>query len=119
LLKQYAQDLRQLAEDSEQLPAIGAAAASAAWESLAERYADIHRRTEDLHSFVGCHAAADAANRHFQHLEGELSALAPLRQQVLTNLELQAASASEEDFASFLAASPALQANAFFLQECR
>jgi oligoendopeptidase F len=119
LLNAYAQDLRQLAADSEQLPAVGAADAAAAWASLVERYADVHGRTEDLHSFVGCHAAADAGNRHFQHLEGELSALSPLRQQVLTNLELQAAGAEEEEFASFVAASEPLRRNEFFLQECR
>src|SRR5690606_18296826 len=119
LLDAYARDLQQLAADSERLPPVGAADAAAAWESLVERYADVHGRTEDLHSFVGCHAAADAGNRHFQHLEAELSALSPLRQQVLTNLELAAADASDAQFARFLTSAPALQTQAFFLEECR
>ena len=78
--------LKQLAEESETLIADRRGAESAsAWAALSGPVCgDIHARTEDLHAFIGCHAAADAENKRFQRIEAELSALIPLLQQILT-----------------------------------
>ncbi|MFO1093162.1 MAG: M3 family oligoendopeptidase [Planctomycetaceae bacterium] len=76
-------------------------------------------RTEDLHSFVGCHAAADAENKLFQRLEGQLSALGPQRQQVLTNVELALKSVAPADLQSAAKADQTLGRVLFFLDECR
>lgn len=119
LLDTYAADLRSLAAESESLPSVAAADAGPAWGALLDRYADIQARTDDLHAFVGCHAAGDAANKLFQQLEGELAALVPLLQQVATNFELASAATSAEEFSAFVHAHEKLRENAFFLEECR
>ena len=119
LFDSYASDLKQLAEDTESLPPFGDRESAAGWANLLGRYADLHARTEDLHAFVGCHAAADAENRHFQQIEGELSALLPHLQQILTNLELGCSDASDDELSAFAGADETLAQNVFFLQECR
>jgi oligoendopeptidase F len=78
-------DMRRLADDSERLPTLDAD--PAAWGAFVERMADVLGRYEDLNSHVGCHAAADAANKTFQRIEGVLSSLDPQWQQALTNFE--------------------------------
>ncbi len=120
LLDKYEADLRQLAEDSETLPPVAMDSdVPAAWADFIERYADLFARTEDLHAFIGCHAAADAANKEFQRLEGVLAALGPQREQVLTNVELAFRDVSEGDMEAFVAADERLAKVRFFLQECR
>ncbi|MBL8850576.1 MAG: M3 family oligoendopeptidase [Planctomycetaceae bacterium] len=118
VLERYKSDLTQLAADSETLPALSGSGATA-WGAFVERLADLLARSEDLHSFVGCHAAADAENKLFQRLEGQLSALGPIRQQVLTNVELALKQVSEAELPAILAADARLQEVAFFLEESR
>ncbi|MGE0378373.1 MAG: oligoendopeptidase F, partial [Planctomycetaceae bacterium] len=120
LLQEYEADLSQLAEDSERLPPPDRRDdVPAVWGAFIGRAADLFARTEDLHAFVGCHAAAEAANKEFQRLEGALAALTPLREQLLTNLELAFLDVSEQDLDPFLAADERLGAVGFFLRECR
>ena len=63
--------------------------------------------------------ADDAGNAALHRLEGELAAVSPLVEQVLTNLELASATSSDAEFAAFLQSDESLQTNAFFLDECR
>ena len=118
ILDEYKRDLVTLAEASERLPAVAPQAAGE-WAVFVERLADILARTEDLHAFVGCHAAADAENKLFQKLEGALSALGPQRAQALTNLELAFKGIRDDDFAKFVAADERLGRIEFFLDEAR
>lgn len=119
-LQEYEADLKKLAADSEQLPSAGrGGSVPSAWGAFIRRFADLSSRTEDLHSFIGCHAAADAANKEFQRLEGVLAALSPLREQVLTNIELALRDVSASQFEAFLSADAELDRVRFFLEECR
>ncbi len=120
LLDEYEADLRQLADDSESLPPVVLGDdAPLTWAVFIERFANLFAQTEDLHAFIGCHASADAANKEFQRLEGVLAALSPLREQVLTNVELAFRDVSDNDMEAFLAADERLAAVGFFLRECR
>ncbi len=120
VLDTYRADLTRLADDSESLPPVRADAKSvAAWAAYLERAADLLARTDDLHSFVGCHAAAQAENKLFQRLEGTLSALGPKRAQVLTNIELAFKGLSDADLAAFVSADKRLAKVAFFVEEAR
>ncbi len=118
IIEGYKRDLTALADDSERLPAV-APAASAEWVAFLDRLADIIARTDDLHAFVGCHAAADAESKLFQRLEGALSALSPYRAQVLTNLELAFKGIDDAAFATFVASDERLRQVEFFLDEAR
>lgn len=113
---QYKHDLASLAADSESLPAFSQQSAQI-WGEFVERVADLMARTDDLHAFVGCHAAADAENKLFHRLEGQLSALGPLRQQVLTNVELGLRDISENELASVCETDKRLNSVRFFLEE--
>jgi oligoendopeptidase F len=118
LFQQYSADLTKLAADSETLPAFSPKAATN-WGEFLVRLADVFARSDDLHSFISCHAAADAENKLFQRIEGQLSALGPLRQQVLTNVELALKSVSESDLEATARTDQRLTGVAFFLAECR
>lgn len=119
-LGQFRSDLDALAEASEQLPAVDAEPAHVAtWADFVERVSHLLAREEDLHAFVGCHAAADAENQHFQRLEGVLSSLGPKRSQILTNVELALKSVGPEELEAFVKADPRLEQVAFFFEESR
>lgn len=112
--------LTRLAEQSEELPAIDLSNASSdAWDRFLNEYAGAHAEFTAISSFVGCHAAADAANRIFQQYEGELSALRPLQSQISTNIELAFQAADEDTFDRFIDSAPALADNRYFLNVCR
>jgi len=120
LLKTYREELSALAEESEQLPAVTSAAETASrWGEFLKTYADLEARGSDLMSFVGCHAAADAGNKRFQQLEATLSALAPLREQISTNVDFALKAADDAEFEAFVRADPALQEIAFYLRTRR
>jgi len=116
--QQYSADLTKLAADSETLPPFSTQAA-AAWSEFIDRLADVFARSDDFQSFIACHAAADAENKLFQRIEGQLSALSPLRQQVLTNVELALKSVSESELDTTARADQRLANVKFFLAESR
>src|SRR5438046_1327873 len=88
VLSHYKARLTKLAGESDRLPAISPNAEHVAeWKRLLSDYEAVEKLATDLSSFAGCHAAADAANKRFQQLEGELSALDPLRAKIDTNIE--------------------------------
>jgi oligoendopeptidase F len=113
-------ELSRLAELSENLPVVGSSeTASSAWSDFLSLHAESHAEFTAVNAFVGCHAAAEAANKTFQRYEGELSALSPLQSQIATNVEFAFQAADEATFAAFVAAAPTLTENAYFLNLCR
>lgn len=118
LFESFKTDLKQLADDSESLPAINPDGASA-WADYLERIVDVFGRSSDLNAFIGCHAAADAENKLFQQMEASLAALGPLSNQVFTNVESPFRDLSDEQLEAFAAADERLVKVKFFLKECR
>jgi oligoendopeptidase F len=114
-LESLQRDMRQLAADSENLPPFDAS--PKAWSGFTGRMADVLGRYEDLGSFIGCHAAGDAANKTFQRIEGALSALDPHWQQVLTNVELGLREIEPARLAAILDQDAALAKIRFYLEE--
>ncbi|NQV25073.1 MAG: M3 family oligoendopeptidase [Rhodopirellula sp.] len=120
IVEQLKSVLSRLAETSDRLPAIDPAAATvSAWSVFLNQHADAYAEFSAINAFIGCHAAADAANKTYQRFEGELSALSPLKSQIATNIEFAFQTASDETFVRFIAAEPFLQENAYFLELCR
>lgn len=115
LLEALKRDMRQLAEDSEDLPAFRERPAD--WGVFLDRMSDVLGRYEDLGSFVGCHAADEAGNKVFQRTEGALSSLDPFWQQALTNIELQLKEIPEEDLRQIAAKEERLSRVQFYLEE--
>lgn len=111
--------LKSLAEQSE-LPTTAASEdVAAGWAEFLERYASALAEYSSLNSFVGCHAAADAANKTFQRYEGELSAFGPVLAEIQTNLEFALQEASDKQLDSFLAMDERLAEVQFFLRTAR
>ena len=120
IVDQLKTELSRLADLSEDLPGVDSSdAAVSSWSEFLTQHAEAHAEFTAVNAFIGCHAAADAANKMFQRYEGELSALSPLQAQVATNIEFAFQAADDDTFAAFTAASPALQENAYFLNVCR
>ncbi|MCH7685750.1 MAG: M3 family oligoendopeptidase [Planctomycetes bacterium] len=120
ILQKFRDELKSLAEQSERLPAVnGDKQYVAQWREFLRNYESIGGQAEDLISFVGCHAAADAENRLFQQLEAELSALGPLREQIATNIEFAFKNAGAEDLQKFVDADDWLGEIRFFLENSR
>ncbi|HUG91701.1 MAG TPA: M3 family oligoendopeptidase [Planctomycetaceae bacterium] len=120
VLDRFRDRLIALADRSDRLPAVsGDRTAVSEWAAVLREYEAICRLREDLSSFVGCHAAADAANKRFQQLEAELSTLEPPRQRIATNLEFALKSAGEADLKALLAGDEWLREIEFFLHESR
>jgi len=111
-------ELQALANDSESLPAVEPSNA-AIWADFLDRSTEVFSRNSDLHSFVGCHGAADGENKDYQQMEAKLGALGPLSSQVFTNVESAFRDLSDDDLAAFAEADERLSAVKFFLEECR
>ena len=118
-LEQYKVDLTQVADQSDSLPPVTASGASSVWGSLIEQLSTLLARGDDMSAFVGCHAATDAENKEFQRIEGALSALSPLRQRALANVELAFVGVDETAFERFIAGDARLKTLRFVLEECR
>jgi oligoendopeptidase F len=117
-LEQYRADLEKAAADSETLEPLSRRSLKT-WEEFVPRLSALLASSEDLHAFIGCHAAADAENKLYQQIEGQLAAVSPLRSQVFTNLEFALQQSSDDDYAACMAASQSLRSIGFFLDECR
>ncbi len=112
--------LADLASESESLPPVQAGGDTPVkWAEFLSRFEHANAEFIAVDAFVGCHAAADAANRTFQRYEGELSALSPLRSQIATNVEFSFQAADDEAFAAFVAADDRLEQNRYFLEVSR
>ena len=120
VLSDYKVRLTTLADESDRLPAISPDAADVAgWMKFLAEYAAVEKLASDLASFAGCHAAADAANKRFQQLEGELSALDPLRSKVATNVEFAVKEVDVASLEQMLNANAVLSELRFFFDERR
>jgi oligoendopeptidase F len=120
VLQTFRDELKLLAAQSEHLPVVNGDKASVSqWKEFLRNYESIGGQAEDLISFVGCHAAADAENRMFQQLEAELSALSPFREQVATNIEFAFKNADALDLQKFVHADSWLGEIRFFLEDCQ
>ena len=117
-LATFRDDLNALADASDDLPAIESANTSA-WVDFLDKLADVEARAHDLESHIGCHAAAEAENKLFQRLEGQIAALEPALTKVRANVEFAIMAVSEEDLDAFIAGSPELQEIAFYLRDRR
>lgn len=118
VLNDYRSRLALLAEETDRLPQLNAELLNvSAWKRLLTEYAAVEKLASDLSSFAGCHAAADAANKLFQQLEGELSALDPLRAKIATNVEFAVKEADADALARMLAADAELSELKFFFDE--
>ncbi len=116
----FRQSLEALAEKSDRLPAVtGSAADPAAWGAFLRECERLEMQAVDLSAFIGCHAAADAANTLYRQFEAKLSALDPLRERIMTNLEFALRDAGDADFQALIAAEPTLAQNGFFLSQRR
>ena len=119
-IDQLKSELSQLAELSETVPPVSTCAETVdAWAEFLKRHAAAHADFSAINAIVGCHAAADAANKTFQQYEGELSALSPLRSQIATNIEFSFQAADDSTFATFVSSAKSLEENVYFLQLCR
>lgn len=120
VLNDYRSRLSQLADASDRLPPLVAESQNvSAWKRLLTEVAAIEKLASDLSSFAGCHAAADAANKLFQQLEGELSSLDPLRAKIATNVEFAVKEAETDQLQRLLAADSELAELQFFFDERR
>ena len=120
ILQAYQRELQQLAERSDVLPAVNGDAKNAAdWAEFLAKLASISSRGSELNSFVGCHCSADAENKLYQQLEGQLSALEPFSERISTNLEFALKLAADDDVAAFLAADSRLDDITFFIEDRR
>lgn len=116
----FRESLHGLAELSDALPAFTLGDGNcAAWTAFLRECERLEMQAGDLASFIGCHAAADAANKLHRQVEAALSALDPLRDRIFTNLEFALRDASDADFAVLVDADPFLKSNTFFLAQRR
>jgi oligoendopeptidase F len=99
LFEAYRKDLEQAAADSEKLEPLSKTSLKV-WEEYVPRLSGLMSRSEDLHAFIGCHAAGDAENKLFQQIEGQLAGVSPLRSQIFTNLEFALQTSSDADYAA-------------------
>ena len=111
--------LQSLAEDSELPAATDSEDVAVTWAGFLDRFATALSEFSSLNAFVGCHAAADAANKTFQRYEGELSAFGPLLAEIQTNLEFALQEASDAQLESFFAIDERLAEVRFFLETAR
>lgn len=117
-LDAYRRGLQELADESETLAALDSRSLKQ-WENLVPRLSTLLAQSEDLHAFIGCHAAADAENKLYQQVEGQLAAMSPLRAQIFTNIEFALAKADDGELTACLTKSQALRTLKFFVEECR
>jgi pepF/M3 family oligoendopeptidase len=120
VLQEFITELSVLAGEFDAPPPLTAAATHvASWKKLLKRYEAIEKRANDLASFAGCHAAAEAANSVFQKLEAELSALEPLRAKIATAIEFAVKMADAEALQQMLSNDAQLAELKFFFDERR
>lgn len=120
VLQKFRRELEQLAERSESLPAVdGRRENVTEWADFLKELESVSATASELNSFVGCHAAADAENKLFRQLEGQLAALEPLRERCATNVEFALKSATDDDVTAFLKADERIGEIAFFIHDRR
>ena len=109
-------DLETLRETSESLPPATPENA-AMWGAFVARLATVSETLESLSSFVGCWAAADAANETYQKYEARIAALSPMVTKVALAIEMALRDLTADDLDSLAEADETLQTNRFFLEQ--
>jgi oligoendopeptidase F len=118
LFTELEESFRDLAKSVGLLPPPSPAAeAGKAWIQFLDDWARLKARKNEVDTFIGCHAAADAANKVFRMYEARLSSLSPLEEQVATELEFSLQGCDAASLAEFIEAAPDLSRIAFFLRE--
>lgn len=112
-------DLKTLADLSDALPDLSSSNAAGEWCNVIEGMDLCFGKYEDMSAFVGCHLADDAENKEFQRVEAVLMSLSPLKQRILSNVELGLAGVSDETLESLIANEKQLKPLKFVLEECR
>lgn len=113
----FRKDLKALAEASNSLPSVSRTPATVqTWATFFSEMERLEGLSNDLTSFIGCHAAADSGNKQIRRWEAVLSAMEPLREQVYTNIELLFKGAADAEFQAIISASPTLSRNRYFLE---
>ena len=119
-LSDFHRDLSALAERSDRLPVIAETDQSAKdWSAFLAEYERIEALAGDLGSFIGCHAAADAANKLIRQHEATLSAWDPLRERIATNVEFALQAVPADLLARWLKRDAQLDRNQFFFEQRR
>ena len=118
ILDAYRHDLKQLADESETLPAL-APAHAVTWATFLERVSELYSRSGDLGTFVGCHSAAESENKVFQQVEAALAAMGPQENQIGTNIEAAFRGISDADLAAFIGGDARLGKIRFWLEQRR
>lgn len=119
-LDQLKASTQQLANDSDSLPSVNADAKNARrWSEFLTRFETVRAESTAIRAFMECHAAADAANKLFMQIEGELAAQLPQWSRISTNIEFALQAADDRTFEQFLAADAGLKTNAYFLTSSR
>ena len=101
-----------LADASENLASASGPAAKKVWGDFVERWSLLIAESEDLFSFLHCHAAADAENKVFQQWEATLGAISPIRARVGVNVEFAVRGADGSTAASVARVSELIAADA-------
>ena len=119
-IEKYQRDLETLAEKSDRLPAFDRSPDSrTAWSKFLGECERLEMLAGDLGSFIGCQAAADAANKIVRQFEARLSALDPLRERIMTNLEFGLRDVAAGEFQTLVAGETEYQRIGFFLNQRR
>ena len=102
-----------LADESETL-----SATADGWAEFLARWSALLAESDELMAFVGCHAAADAENKTYQHWEGVLLAASPVRTRVTVNVEFGLrGDQSTDPVAELITRDPTLERVRFALDE--
>lgn len=109
--------LKRFAEETNELPPVNSSPENVVrWIKLIGEYEILDSEVTDTKALVECYCAGDAECKLYQQLQAELSTLTPHREQIATNVEFALKEASDDEFASFVDASPELNRNAYFLK---
>lgn len=109
-----------LAETSEQLPPCsGDADVSASWQEFLLQYERWDSRATDLRAHVDCHLAANAQSEAYRALDGEFSALTPVRERIAVNLEFALQQAGADDVEALCRSTPWIESIRYYLETRR
>ena len=117
-LDAYENDLRDLAAASQELPSVEPANAKP-WSDFLTKYQAVTASFSDFWSFVSCHAAADADNKHLQQMESRLAALGPLHSQISTNVEYAVKEVDDANLQAFVQADAKLAEVEFYFRDAQ
>lgn len=87
------------------------------WTNFLDEWSHLKAHKNELDTFIGCHAAADAANKVFRQYEARLSSLSPLEEQIATEIEFALQGCDHATLSAFINADSRLSEVAFYLHD--